>query len=108
MPFYSVILTAQKKKKGLFFFVFFLLSCFLIHSLYFLKLSFRKFRKLEFPLWLSRLEPSVVSLRMQVGSLALLSGLRIWHCCELWHRSQVQLRSAVAVAVVWASDLVLL
>ena len=25
-------------------------------------------------------------MRMQVQSLALLSGLRIWHCCELWHR----------------------
>ena len=34
------------------------------------------------------------------GSLALLSGLRIWHCRELWCRSQTQLRSHVVVAVV--------
>ena len=25
-------------------------------------------------------------MRTQVQSLALLSGLRIWHCCELWCR----------------------
>ena len=37
--------------------------------------------------------------RMQVRSLALLSGLRIRHCHELWCRSQMQLRSHVAVAV---------
>ena len=30
---------------------------------------------------------------------ALLSGLRVWSCCELWCRSQTQLRSSVAVAV---------
>ena len=37
--------------------------------------------------------------RFRVRSLALLSGLRIEHCCELWCRSQTQLRSCVAVAV---------
>ena len=37
--------------------------------------------------------------RMQVQSLALLSGLRIQHWHELWYRSQMQLRSYVAVAV---------
>ena len=26
------------------------------------------------------------SMRTRVQSLALLSGLRIWHCCELWYR----------------------
>ena len=36
---------------------------------------------------------------MQVLSLALLSGLKIRRCCELWCRSQMQLRSGVAVAV---------
>ena len=35
-----------------------------------------------------------------VRSLASLSGLRIWHCHELWSRSQMQLRSGIAVAVV--------
>ena len=38
-------------------------------------------------------------MRMQVQSLALLGGLRIRHCSELWCRSQTQLISHVAVAV---------
>ena len=49
-------------------------------------------------------------MRTRVQSLALLSGLRIWHCCEPWCRSQGQLRSCVAVAMAWTgiciSDLV--
>ena len=53
---------------------------------------------LEFPLWLSRLKPQLVSMRMQVRSLALISGVRIQLCCELWCRSQMGLGSAVAVA----------
>ena len=32
--------------------------------------------------------------------VALLSGLRIWHCRELWSRSQMWLGSGVAVALV--------
>ena len=28
------------------------------------------------------------TMRLQVWSLSSLSGLRIWHCCELWCRSQ--------------------
>ena len=31
-----------------------------------------------------------------------LSGLRIQHCCKLQHRSQVQPRSSIAVAIAWA------
>ena len=42
----------------------------------------------------------VASMRTQVWSLALLSRLRIWHCPELWCRSQTWLESGVAVAVV--------
>ena len=41
----------------------------------------------------------LVSMRMQVGSLASLSGLMIWYCYELWCRSQTHLGSGVAVAV---------
>ena len=41
-----------------------------------------------------------VTMRLQVQSLALLSGLRIRHCCELWCRSQTRLRCYIAVAVV--------
>ena len=40
----------------------------------------------------------LASMRMQVGSLALLSGLRIQHRCERRCRTQMRLRSAVAVA----------
>ena len=46
----------------------------------------------------------LASTRTQVRSLALLSGLRIWHCHEPWHRSQMWLGSHVAVAVVQASS----
>ena len=44
------------------------------------------------------------STRLWVRSLALLSGLRTWRCHELWRRSQMRLRSGVAVAVVQASS----
>ena len=48
-------------------------------------------------------------MKMQVPSLALLSGLRIQHCHELWCRSQMWLVSAVVVAVAvacsYSSDL---
>ena len=38
--------------------------------------------------------------RLQVQSLDSLSGLRIWHCHDLWCRSQMQLGSHIAMAVV--------
>ena len=41
---------------------------------------------------------------MQVRSLALFSELRIQHCHELWCRSQLWLRSGIAVAVVEAGS----
>lgn len=40
------------------------------------------------------------------SSLALLDGLRIWHCCKVQCRSQIQLESDIAVAVacrLWAA-----
>ena len=37
-------------------------------------------------------------MRLQVRSLASLSGIRIWCCLELWCRSQKQLRSGIAEA----------
>ena len=45
-------------------------------------------------------EPDIGPMRMRVRSLALLSGLRIRHCYELQCKSQMQLGSSVAVAVV--------
>ena len=53
----------------------------------------------EFPLWLSGKGTRLVSMRIQVQSLASLSELRIRHCHDLWCRLQIQLRSGVAVAV---------
>ena len=41
-------------------------------------------------------------MRVRVRSLALLSGLRIQHRCELWCGLQMRLRSHVAVAVATA------
>ena len=35
------------------------------------------------------------TMTLQVWSLALLSGLRIWSCCELWYRLQMRLRSGI-------------
>ena len=47
-------------------------------------------------------ETNLVSMRTQVRSLVLLSGLRIQCCCELWYRLQTWFGSHVAVAVVQA------
>ena len=57
----------------------------------------------DFQSWLSRLRTRLVSMRMGVGSLALLSGLRIWRCHKLWCRLPMRLESFIAVAVVQAS-----
>ena len=43
-------------------------------------------------------QTQLVSMRMRVGSLASLSGLRIWCCHKLWCRSQTWLGSGVAAA----------
>ena len=43
-------------------------------------------------------------MKLQVPSLASLSGLRIRCCRELWCRSQAWLRSCIAVAVAWAGS----
>ena len=61
----------------------------------------KKKPKQEFLLWRSRNKSNryPLSMRMQIRSLASLSGSRIRRCCELWSRSQTCLRSAVAVAV---------
>ena len=53
----------------------------------------------EFLLWLSGSQARLGFMRMWVPSLALFSGLRIWHCHELWCGLQVRLGSCVAVAV---------
>ena len=44
------------------------------------------------------------TMRLQVQSLALLSGLWIRHCCELWCRWQMWLGSCIAVVVAQAGS----
>ena len=56
----------------------------------------------EFLLWLSGLRTPLVSMRIWVQSLTLLSGLRIRHCRK--HRLQMRLGSSVAMAVVQAGS----
>ena len=53
----------------------------------------------KFLLWLSSLRIQLVSKRTRVRSVASFSELMIWRCFKLWHRSQTQLGSDVAVAV---------
>ena len=53
---------------------------------------------LEFPLWFSELRTRHSVCKMQVQPLASLSGLRIQHCCKLWHGFQIMLGSGIAVA----------
>ena len=61
------------------------------------------FSRLKIQCWSSRCGTGEMNwlgtMRLQAGSLASLSGLRIQCCCELWCRSQTWLRSRVAVAL---------
>ena len=50
------------------------------------------------PIVVKRKRIRLRTMRLQVRSLALLSGLGIWHCHELWWRSQMRLQTCVAVA----------
>ena len=61
-----------------------------------------KIEILEFLPWLSYQQTRLASMKTRVQSLGSLSGLRIWHCHELWCRLQMRLGSCVAVAVAQA------
>ena len=52
-----------------------------------------------FLLCLNGLRTRLVSMRTRVRSLALLSELRIQHCCEQWCRSQTWLGSCIVMVV---------
>ena len=62
--------------------------------------SAREYRKLSqgIPIMPQWKQIWLASMRTQVKSLTSSSGLRIWHCRELWYRSQMRLGSRVAVA----------
>ena len=70
----------------------------------FIKTKFFYRLHLEFPSRRSRNKSNQGSMRLQVQSLASLSGLRIQGCCELWCRLQTRFGSGIAVAVVEASS----
>ena len=63
----------------------------------------RKVEGRDFPVWLSRLRTQLVSMRMQIQSLASFSGLRIRHCHELQCRSQTQLWCGIAWELPYAA-----
>ena len=49
----------------------------------------------------SSVETNLTSIHEDAGSIPGLAwGLRMWHFCEPWCRSQMRLRSRIAVAVV--------
>ena len=48
------------------------------------KMIYFKNQQREFLSWLSGWWTQLATMRMSVQSFASLSGLRIWHCCELW------------------------
>ena len=52
------------------------------------------------PIVVQQKQIRLVTMRLRVQFLALLSGLRIWHCHELWYRLQTRLGSCAAMAVV--------
>ena len=61
-------------------------------------------KDVESTLWLRGLRTRLVAIRIHMQSLASLRGLRIQHCHKLWYRSQMQLRSGVAMAGVYISS----
>ena len=70
---------------------------------YLIKIRFSSESKyLEFLSWLSSNESLTRIMRMQVRSLASLSGSRIWRCREIWCRSKKWVGSRIAVAVAQA------
>ena len=42
-------------------------------------------------------------MRMEIQALASVIVLKIWHCHKLHQRSQIRLRSGIAIAVVWVT-----
>ena len=61
-------------------------------------------KKIGVPIVTQQKQIRLATMTLQVQSLASLGGLRIWCRCELWCRLQMRLGSAVALAVVQASD----
>ena len=62
------------------------------------KCSFKKV-KCRIPVVVQQKRIQLGTMRLRVQSLTSLSGLRIWHCHELWCRLQMWLESGIAVAL---------
>ena len=95
-------LTARSPGKYLLVFLYSLnvksISYFCIHKNVFLFVCFLNI--LGIPVMAQWKRIWLAGVKMQVQSLASFSGLRIWLSHELWCRSQMRLRSGIAVAVV--------
>ena len=59
-----------------------------------------KKKEQEVPIVVQRKQIQLVSMRVQVPSLASLSASAIWCCHELWYKLQTRPESPIAVAVV--------
>ena len=57
-------------------------------------------KEIRVPFMTQWLRTRLGSVRIRVQSLALLNGIRIWRCHELWYSSQMRLGFHFAVAVV--------
>ena len=72
------------------------------NSTYFV--HYKKMLYSEVPIVAQWVTTRLVFMRMWVWSLALISGLRIWSCHELWCRLYTWLRSGLAMAVAKAGS----
>ena len=68
---------------------------------FFLSCLILKFFIAGIPVMAQQKRVQIESMRMWVRSLASLSGLRIWHCHELWCRSQMRRSSDLALMWLW-------
>ena len=74
----------------------------LLFPFFFFSFPLKKKKKYfsEVPIMVQWKRIQLGTVRLQVRSLASLSGLRVRSCLELWCRSQMLLRSGVAMALV--------
>ena len=56
------------------------------------------------PIMVQQKQIRLGTMRLWIQSLALLGGLRIWRCHELWYRTQMQLGSGIAVSLAQAGS----
>ena len=72
------------------------LKCTSYHEII-VKILFKRIELAEITLVAQRKQIRLGTMRFRVQSLAWLSGLRIWRCCELWCKWQMWIGSGVAV-----------